>query len=126
MISDTHLGATYDHLVLEEGDSFRVHTRAYSDADVFEHEMRTIFENNWVYVAHESEIAQPGDYRTSAVGRMPVIVTRSSENEVHVLLEYLPTSWQRGVSRRARQLPLLPLSLPQLGLPQRWRCGGDS
>ena len=86
MISETPLGNTYDHLVWEERDNFRVHTRAYADPAVFEQEMRNIFENNWVYVAHESEIAQPGDYRTSAVGRMPVIVTRSSEDEVHVLL----------------------------------------
>ena len=40
MISDAHLGTTYDHLVSEERDSFRVHTRAYSDPEVFDMEMR--------------------------------------------------------------------------------------
>ena len=37
MISETHLGNTYDHLVSEERDNFRVHTSAYADPAVFEH-----------------------------------------------------------------------------------------
>ena len=112
MISDAHLGTTYDHLVSEERDNFRVHTRAYSDPEVFDMEMRNIFENNWVYVAHESEIAQPGDYRTAAIGRMPVIVTRSSEDEMHVLLNICRHRGGRGVPRRAGELTILSLSLP--------------
>ncbi len=72
--------------VRDAPQEFKVHTGVYTDPSIFEEEMRTIFEHTWVYVAHESEIASPGDFRTSAVGRMPVIVTRDADGEVHVLL----------------------------------------
>ena len=73
-------------LVVESASDFKVNTRAYTDPKVFDDEMRNIFEKTWVYVAHESEIQHPGDYRTAAVGRMPVIVSRGEDHQVHVLL----------------------------------------
>jgi len=48
--------------------------------------MRRIFEGWWVYVGHASEIAEPGDYKTTFLGRQPVIVSRDREGAVHVLL----------------------------------------
>jgi phenylpropionate dioxygenase-like ring-hydroxylating dioxygenase large terminal subunit len=56
-----------------------VHTRVYTDPQAFAAEMANIFEKTWVYVAHESEIAQPGDCKTAAVGRMPVIGSRGED-----------------------------------------------
>lgn len=38
--------------------------------------MKHIFEGNWVFLAHESQIAEPGDYYTLTLGRQPVIITR--------------------------------------------------
>ena len=58
----------------------------YTDPQIFAAEMANIFEKTWVYVAHESELPQPGDYKTAAVGRMPVIVSRGADRQVHVLL----------------------------------------
>lgn len=68
---------------LERG---RVHMHAYTDADVFHLEMRRVFYRTWVYVAHESEIAFPGDYKTARVGLVPVIVTRDEDGQVHVMV----------------------------------------
>lgn len=63
----------------------KVHRDIYVSADVFEQEMREIFEGSWVYVAHESEIPQPGDYRKTELGRVPIIVTRDEAGAIHVL-----------------------------------------
>ncbi len=69
-----------------EGKLFRVHKRLFRDPDVFDAEMERIFEREWVYVAYETEVAHGGDYKTTYIGRQPVIVTRHSDDgEVHVL-----------------------------------------
>ena len=65
---------------------FRVSTQIYRDPIVFDDEMRNIFERTWVYVAHVSELPSPGDYKVSAVGRLPVIVSRDKDGAIHVLL----------------------------------------
>jgi len=67
-------------------DKFRVHTRAYTDPSVFAVEMERVFAKTWVYVAHESEIAQPGDFKTSHVGLQPVVVSRAADGAVHVFV----------------------------------------
>jgi phenylpropionate dioxygenase-like ring-hydroxylating dioxygenase large terminal subunit len=47
--------------------------------------MDRIFGHTWVYVAHVSELQQPGDYKTAFIGTQPVIVSRSDDGEIHVL-----------------------------------------
>jgi benzoate/toluate 1,2-dioxygenase subunit alpha len=64
----------------------RVHRLIYTDRSVFEAEQRNIFERVWIYVGHESEIPQPGDFKTSQIGRQPVIVTRDDDGAVNVLV----------------------------------------
>ncbi len=64
----------------------RVHRRIYLDEDVFEQEMERIFSRTWIYVGHESEVAHPGDYKTTFLGRQPVIVSRDEAGTIHVLL----------------------------------------
>jgi len=74
----------YSHLVAETENDFSVHSRVYSDPDIFNAEMQRLFENSWCYVAHESEIEKPGDFRTAAIGRVPVIVSRGDDGKVYV------------------------------------------
>ncbi|HKT54104.1 MAG TPA: aromatic ring-hydroxylating dioxygenase subunit alpha [Caulobacteraceae bacterium] len=64
----------------------RVHTALYKDEAIFRDEMEKIFQKTWVWVAHESEIPQPGAFKTSYVGLQPVIVVRTREGEIRVLL----------------------------------------
>ncbi len=56
----------------------------YTDPEIFTAEMTKIFENTWVWVAHASEIANPGDFKTAQVGQHPVIVVRDRKGAVHV------------------------------------------
>ena len=64
----------------------RVHRRLYTDPHVFELEMTRVFAASWCYVGHESEIREPGDYRTTTIGLRPVLMTRGRDGAVHVLL----------------------------------------
>ena len=64
------------------GETFKVHRSIYTDPEIFEAELKHIYEGNWIYVAHESEIPNPGDYITTVMGRQPVIITRSSDGQI--------------------------------------------
>jgi phenylpropionate dioxygenase-like ring-hydroxylating dioxygenase large terminal subunit len=64
----------------------RVHRDVYVDPEVFAAEMERIFMRTWVYVGHDSEIAAPGDYKTTAIGTEPVILVRDREGEPRVVV----------------------------------------
>ena len=64
--------------------SDRAKTTIYTDPDIFAAEMRKIFENSWVWVAHGSEIPNPGDFKTGQVGLHPVVIVRDRKGVLHV------------------------------------------
>ncbi len=63
----------------------RVHRRLYTDPAIFELEMDRIFHTAWVYVGHESQIKQPGDYFATHMGPRPVILVRDMDGTVRVI-----------------------------------------
>ena len=63
-----------------------ISARIWTDPELYQLELERIFLKVWVAVAHESEIAKPGDYVTRYIGEDPVIVTRSEKGDIHVLL----------------------------------------
>jgi PAH dioxygenase large subunit len=54
--------------------------------DVCKLEMERIFDRTWVFLAHETEIAKPGDFVARNMGRAPVVVVRDSGGTIHGLL----------------------------------------
>jgi phenylpropionate dioxygenase-like ring-hydroxylating dioxygenase large terminal subunit len=64
----------------------RVHMHAYSETEVFRQEMRRIFYQTWVFIGHESEVAFPGDYKTTYVGLVPVILARDEDGGLNVMV----------------------------------------
>jgi phenylpropionate dioxygenase-like ring-hydroxylating dioxygenase large terminal subunit len=63
----------------------RVHRSLYTDPRIFDLEMERIFGRAWIYVGHESQIPQPGDYLTTRIGRVPLVLTRHSDGTVRLL-----------------------------------------
>ena len=72
----------------------RVHRRCYTDPEIFEAEMKQIFEKIWVYCGHESQVRNPGDYYTVTIGRQPMIMARAKDGTISVLYNRCP---HRGV-----------------------------
>lgn len=65
-------------------DFSRVAYWVYDDPDVYRQEQEGIyFSPVWNYLGMEAEIAQPGDYKTTLVGDMPVIVSRAPDGAIH-------------------------------------------
>lgn len=63
-----------------------VHGDVYLDPDIFERELDTLFSRHWVFIGHEGEIANNGDFRQRSIGRQPAIFIRDSEGVVRVLM----------------------------------------
>ncbi len=72
-----------DAAALVEPD--RVHRRAYTDPAVFALEQRRIFGRAWLYVAHDSQVKQPGDFVTATLAGQPVLVVRHDDGTIRVL-----------------------------------------
>jgi phenylpropionate dioxygenase-like ring-hydroxylating dioxygenase large terminal subunit len=64
----------------------RVAGRMYTDPGIFEEEMTKIFESTWMWVAHESELPKAGSFKSTYVGRQPVIVTKDRRGNINTLL----------------------------------------
>ena len=69
-----------------ETGAFRCRRDIFTDPDLFEIEMKHIFEGNWVYLAHESQIAGVNDWFSTWAGRVPVIITRDKAGELNALI----------------------------------------
>ncbi len=73
--------------------------------DVFRLELDRIFHRLWVFLAHDSEIPNEGDYVVRTMGRVPVLVVRGNGGRVHVLLNscrHRGTKLCRGEAGNAR------------------------
>ena len=65
---------------------FQVNRRALVDPLVLQKEMENIFEKCWIYVGHESEVKDIGEFKTRNVCGRPVILCRDSNSNVRVYL----------------------------------------
>src|SRR5690606_40770182 len=61
---------------------YRCDRSIFTDEQLFDLEMKYIFEGNWVFLAHESQVKNPGDYFTLTLGRQPVVITRTNAGEL--------------------------------------------
>ena len=64
---------------------FRVHRSTMTSEEVLAFERERIFERCWLYVGHESEVAQRGSYRRRQVAGRPLFIIRGSDGKVRVL-----------------------------------------
>ncbi|WP_338664838.1 aromatic ring-hydroxylating dioxygenase subunit alpha [Pararoseomonas sp. SCSIO 73927] len=69
-----------------EDGVFQVDRRVFTDPEVFEAEIRHVFEHNWVFVGLESQVARPHDFITTYIGRQPVLLTRDKEGALRLFL----------------------------------------
>ncbi len=67
----------------KENGIYRADRKVFTDPEIYELEMKYIFEKNWMYLCHESQIKEKGDYFTTHMGRQPVIITRDKNGEIH-------------------------------------------
>ena len=97
----------------------RLDRNAFTDAELFELEMKHIFEGNWVYLAHESQIPNINDYFTTWIGRQPIVITRNKDGVLNAIPQRLRAPRRDAVPPQARQQGQLHLPVPRLDLQQQ-------
>jgi p-cumate 2,3-dioxygenase alpha subunit len=72
---------------------FRVHRSAMTSPEILQMEQERVFNKCWLYLCHESEVENPGDYRRRNVAGRPLFFVRGSDGRVRV---FLNTCTHRG------------------------------
>ncbi|MCX2452305.1 Rieske 2Fe-2S domain-containing protein [Pedobacter sp. PLR] len=77
-----------DSLVVHDKENgiYRHNRESFTNENLFELEMEHIFESNWVYLAHESQIPNINDYYTTSIGRQSVVITKDKQGELNALI----------------------------------------
>ncbi|GAA3652654.1 aromatic ring-hydroxylating dioxygenase subunit alpha [Nocardioides ginsengisoli] len=72
--------------LIADSDRFDVPRSYFADDAVWRQELETVFRHAWLLIGHESEVPAPGDYVTRRMGTDEVIMARSEDGPIHVLL----------------------------------------
>jgi len=71
---------------LIDADGGFVDRAIYSDPALYQQELRRVFAPSWLYLAHTSQLSQPGDFVTAYMGEDPIIVTLDENGQVRAFL----------------------------------------
>jgi len=66
--------------------TWEVDRNIFVDPEIYRREQEQIFARAWLYVGHESQIREPGDFILSRMGEESVIVTRDKNSQIRVML----------------------------------------
>ncbi len=68
----------------------KVSREIFWDKDIYRLELQKIFSKCWIFVAHESQISEPGNFIVTNIGEDSVIVSRDKDKNINVFLNSCP------------------------------------
>jgi len=97
-------------LVSEDG--CWVNRGVFANPSFYGLEKRHTFGRSWLFLTHDSQIPEPGDFVQAYMGETPVIVACGKERQIHVSIN---SCIHRGLPGGPGQCPELHPPLSQLG-----------
>ena len=70
--------------------TFKVNREAFTSKEILEKEREAIFSRCWLYIGHESELANNGDFHRRKVGGRELIFTRSNDGVIRAFYNTCP------------------------------------
>ncbi|WP_292009076.1 Rieske 2Fe-2S domain-containing protein [Chryseobacterium sp.] len=70
----------------KENGVYQHNRESFTNQELFDLEMKHIFEGNWVFLAHESQIPNINDYYTTNIGRQSVVITKNKEGQLNAII----------------------------------------
>lgn len=67
-----------------------IHKSVYTDPALYQLEMERIYGRAWIYVGHDSQVPNPGDFHATRIGDQDVVMVRASDRKVYVLYNRCP------------------------------------
>lgn len=64
--------------------------RIFWDQAIYQRELERVFARAWLFVAHDSQVEQPGSFVTTYMGEDSVIVARGDDGAINVFLNSCP------------------------------------
>src|SRR5215510_9865867 len=80
------LGRREEMLAMVDAERGLVDRKIFSDEEIYRLELEHIFARAWNFMAHDSQIPNPGDFFTTYIGEDRVIVVRDKAGRPQVLL----------------------------------------
>lgn len=64
--------------------------KVLADEDIYREELEKVFRHTWLYVGHESQLPNPGDYIVNHMGEEEVFVVRDGNGKLRVFKNWCP------------------------------------
>ena len=75
-----------------------VHRDLYISEELYELELERLWRNTWIYMGHDSQVPNPGDFHTADIAGSPLVMLRGRDGEVRVFLNRCAHKGTRVVS----------------------------
>ena len=99
---------------------------AHHSSELLELERGKIFQNEWICVGREDEIADPGQFLTHEIANVSVLLVRQKDGSIESFANACAHRFACLVPDKNGQRKKIYLSLPRLDLWYRWNVAGCS
>jgi len=80
------LQAQLEHLLADHHDGMALPRAFYTDPAIYDHDIASYWNKNWIWVGHVSQIPKPGDYFLFDYANESIIVVRDKHGDIHAHL----------------------------------------
>ena len=70
-------------LISNQKENFPLDQQFYTDSSIYDIDLETFFYNQWIFVGHESQIKNTGDYFLFEIGNESIIIIRDKNSKIN-------------------------------------------